>query len=262
MRKYLTISMAAGALLALVGASLAIAAKPTKVVQGNLELTVNGDFFPKKLPKKRFAPIGLNISAKIRTKDGSHPPALREFNVETDKNGGINTKGYPTCRSGQLQARPSNEALRVCRPALIGRGKTTAQVEFAEQPPVAVDSDLLVFNGGTRGKRTTLYVHAFFNAPIRGAIVTTVKTRPISKGRYGTLAISNIPPIANGAGSVTDFNLTINKKYTVKQRGKRVRKSILFARCQGGKIVARGEAKFDDRTRVKAEVLRTCRARG
>jgi hypothetical protein len=259
MRKYLTISLAVGALLALVGASLAVAEPPTKVRQGNLEVIVNGGFFPKKLPKKKFGGIGLNISAKFRTLDGTHPPALKEFNLETDKNGYIDTKGYPTCKSGQLQARKSKDALKVCGKALVGEGKTTVEVAFRDQAPVDVNSDLLVFNGGTAGGKTTLYVHAFFNAPITGAIVTTVKTKKISKGRYGTLAVSNIPIIGNGAGSVTDFNLTINKKFTYKGK----KKSVLNLKCTDGKIFARGEATFyNDPTRIKAEVLRTCKPQG
>lgn len=259
MRKYLTISMALVGLLALVGASLAFAAKPTTVRQGNLILTVNGDFFPKKLPKKKYAPVGFEVSAKLRTKDGSHPPALKAFNVETDKNGYIDTTGYPTCRSGQLQARNTVDALKVCRKALIGRGKTTAQINFPEQTPFSLKSDLLVLNGGTKGKKTTLFIHAYLSSPVTAAIVTTVKTKRIKKGRYGILAVSSIPRIAGGAGAVTDFNLKIDKKFVYKGK----KRSVLGGRCPDGKLVARGEALFYDAPdRVKAEVLRTCKQRG
>lgn len=259
MRRYLTIFMAAGALLALVGASLAIASKPTEVRQGNLKFKVNGDFFPKKLPKKKSGPVGLKITSWFNTVDGSPPPALKEFNVETDKNGYIDTTGYPVCKSGQLQARKSEDALKVCKKALVGKGKTTVEVEFADQPAIDVKSELLVFNGGTQGGKTTLYVHAFFNAPITGAIVTTVRTKKIHKGRYGTLAVGKIPKIGNGAGSVKFFTLTINKKYTYKGK----KRSVLNLKCADGKVRARGEAKFyNDPTRVKAEVLRTCTPKG
>jgi hypothetical protein len=220
---------------------------------------VNGDFFPKKVSKKKYSGIGLKISAKIRNADGTHPPALKAFNVETDKNGYIDTTGYPKCRSGQLQARNSKDAKRVCGKALVGKGKTTVEVEFAEQPPIDVDSELLVFNGGTQGGKTTLFVHAFFNAPITGAIVTTVKTKKIKKGRYGTLAVSAVPKIANGSGSVKSFDLTINKKFTYKGK----KRSVLNLKCPDGKILARGEAQFyDSPTRIKAEVLRTCTGKG
>ncbi|MEZ5076435.1 MAG: hypothetical protein R2725_03220 [Solirubrobacterales bacterium] len=256
----MTISLAVGALLALVGASLAFAAKPVTVRQGNLKLKVNGNFFPQKLPKKKFAGVGLKVSSWVSTVDGTHPPALKEFNVETDKNGYIDTTGYPKCKSGQLQARTTDDALKVCKQALVGKGKTTVEVEFADQPPIDVNSELLVFNGGTKGGKTTLYVHAYFNAPITGAIVTTVKTKKIHKGPYGTLATSRIPEIGNGAGSVTFFTLTINKKFTYKGK----KRSVLNARCANGKLRARGEATFyDDSTKIKnAEVLRPCTPKG
>src|SRR5215207_3296961 len=95
MRKYLVITMAVGALVALAVAGSATAEKPVKVVAGNLELTFNGGFTPKTLSKTKQTPITLNVSGKIRTKDGTHPPAMKQFDLETDKNGAINVKGLP-----------------------------------------------------------------------------------------------------------------------------------------------------------------------
>jgi len=258
MRKYLITTTAVGLLLALVATSIAVAEKPVKTRVGNLELTFNGGFFPKKLPKKKMAPIGLWLSGQIKNVDGTHPPAMRKFVVETDKNGSVFTKGYPKCSAGKLQARNSKEARRVCKKALIGGGKTKVEVEFAEQPPILVDSELLAFNGGTRGGTTTFYVHAYLSQPVVAAIVTTVKIKKIKKGRYGLKSTASIPVIAGGAGSVKFFKLTINKKY--KYKGKR--RSILNLRCRDGKVQARGEAIFDDGTKAKAEVLRTCKRKG
>jgi hypothetical protein len=250
---------AVAALVVLLGVSIAMAAKPTTIRQGNLILTVNGDFFPKKVKKKTYSPVGFWVSAKLRTKDGSHPPALKAFNVEADKNGYIDTTGYPICKSGELQARNSEDAMRVCGKTLVGKGTTTVEVAFRDQAPVDVDSELLAFNGGTKGGKTTLYIHAFFKSPITGAIVTTVKIKKIRKGRYGTLAVSSIPIIGNGAGSVTDFKLTIDKKFTYKGK----KRSVINARCADGKALARGEALFyNDPTKIKATLLRTCTGTG
>src|SRR5882672_5154675 len=102
MRKYLMLIVALGALVGLVVVSAASATKPTVTEVGNLRLTVNGDFIPHTLPKHKLAPIALTASGKIETLDGSHPPALKEFIVETDKSGAIDTKGYPVCRKPQL----------------------------------------------------------------------------------------------------------------------------------------------------------------
>jgi hypothetical protein len=88
-------------LIALSLAANATAEKPVVVEAGNLKLTFNGGFSPKALSKTKPTPIKLNVSGQIATKDGTHPPALKEFILETDKNGGVNVKGYPVCKAGQ-----------------------------------------------------------------------------------------------------------------------------------------------------------------
>lgn len=237
---------------------IAGAAKPTKVRAGNLEIEVNGDFKPHALSKTELTPIKFEVEAKIRDVNGGHPPALKEFNVEADKNSAVTVKGYPACKSSQLQSTDTNTALKVCKPALIGEGKTTVEIAFPEQPPIPVNSRLLVFNGGLSGGTTTYLVHAYITVPTPAAIVTTVKIKKINKGRYGIGAIATVPKIAGGSGSVKSFELFIDKKFTYK--GKKV--SVLSAKCPDGKLQARGEAVFADGTRAKAEVVRPCTPKG
>jgi hypothetical protein len=247
MRKYLMLTMALAALIAVSVAGLATGAeKPVTVEAGNLKFTFNGGFKPNKLPKKKLAPITLTASGKIQTKDGSHPPALKEVVVETDKNGAINVKGLPKCTSGKLQSRDTGAAEKACPKAIIGTGQTTVGVKFPEQPEIDVDSKLLVFNGGFSGGTTTLYIHAYFSAPVTGAIVTTLKIKKHPNGRYGLKTVATIPKIAGGSGSVKTFNLTINKK------------GVLTAKCPDGKLQAKAAAKFDDGTVAKATIIRTC----
>ncbi|HEX8754625.1 MAG TPA: hypothetical protein VF731_14525 [Solirubrobacterales bacterium] len=231
---------------------------PVTVRAGNLELTFNGGFSPKALSKKTLTPITLTAEGQIKTVDGTHPPALKEFILETDKNGAVNTKGYPTCKSSKLQARDTNAALKVCKSALIGEGKTNIEVAFPESKPIPVNSKLLVFNGGTAGGTTTLYIHAYITVPTPAAVVTTVKIKKIHNGRYGLKSVATIPKIAGGSGSVTSFELKIHKTYTYK--GKKV--SVLSAKCTDGKLQAQGTAKFADGTTAEAEIIRTCTPKG
>lgn len=240
------------------GAFAGAAEKPVKVRAGNLELTFNGGFTPKALPRKKPAPINLNVSGKIATLDGQHPPAMRQFFLETDKAGSIFVKGYPTCTAGKLTSQDTRAAKRVCGPAIMGTGKTDIQVQFAESKPIPVKSDLLLFNGGEKGGVVTLYIHAYITVPVPAAVVTTVKVKKINKGRYGLHSTASIPKIAGGAGSVLTFNLNVGKKYRYK--GKQV--SMLTLKCPDGKILARGEAVFEDGTKVKAGVVRTCTPKG
>ena len=88
--------------------------------------------------------------------------------------------------------------------------------------------------------------------------MTTVKIKKIKKGRYGLLSVASIPKIAGGSGSVTSFNLKIDKKYTYK--GRKV--SVLSAKCPDGKLQAKATAIFADGTKAAAEFVRTCKGKG
>lgn len=248
MRKYLMLTMAIAALVAVSVAGIATGAnKAVTVEAGNLVVTVNGGFSPSKLPKKKLVPISFNASGKIATKDGTHPPALQKVILKTDKNGAINVKGIPVCKSGQLQSRDTKAAEKACPKAIIGTGTTTVEVQFPEQKPIDVDSKLLVFNGGQSGGTTTLFIHAYFSAPVTGAIVTTVKVKKKKEGRYGLNSVATIPKIAGGSGSVKTFNLTINKS-----------KGVLSAKCPDGKLQANATSFFSDGTKAEATIIRTC----
>ena len=238
--------MAIAALIAVSVAGIATGAKPVTVEAGNLVVTVNGEFKPAKLPKNKLAPISLFVSGKIATKDGTHIPAVKEVLVETDKNGTINVKGLPKCKSGQLQARTTSAAEAACKKAIIGNGQTTAEVEFPEQGKINVPSKLIVFNGGFSGGTTTLYIHAYFSAPVSGALVTTLKIKKINNGRYGLLTKATIPKLAGGFGSIKSFNLKIDKK------------GVLMAKCPDGKIQAKATSIFSDGTKATAPIIRTC----
>jgi hypothetical protein len=260
MLKLLTLTAAILAALAVTAAGFASAAGegPVTVQVGNLVFVANGGFTPKALSKKTMEPIALKVEGKIKTTDGSHPPALKEVVIEGDKNAEVNSKGIPTCSSGQLQSRDTKAAEAACGPAIIGTGTTTVEVAFPEQTPIPVNSKLLLINGGTSGGTTTWYVHAYFNAPVTGAIVTTIKIKKKANGRYGTLSVASIPKIAGGAGSVTSFQLTVNKD--VKVGGKTLHPIV--AKCADGKLQVHGEAKFADGTKAAAEVIRTCTPKG
>lgn len=252
MRKYLLPMLAIGALGALVVGTTG--ASGTTVRVGNLIVTGNGSFSPKALSRTEPTPVALSISGRIKTADGSHPPAIRKLLIEGDKNVTFTTEGLPACTSSQLQAQSTKAAEAACGDAILGQGSTTVSIAFPEQPPIPAKSPLLLFNGGEKGGVTTLYAHAYLTQPIVTAVVTTIKVQRVSNGRYGIRSTASVPVIAGGSGSPTGFSLLINKKYTYK--GKKT--SVLTAKCPDGKLLGSAEATFDDGTRAKTDVVSTC----
>jgi hypothetical protein len=234
MRRNFVLALALSAVLALVVAAVALAKYDTYRV-GNVVLKADGGVSPKKLPRKKYAPVTVRVRGQISAADGTHPPAFRELVADFDKNGKINTKGLATCKSGQLVARDTTSAKRVCGKSVVGSGKGTIEISFPEQKPIPVTAPITVFNGGTKGGKTTLYIHTFITVPVPSAVVTTVTIKKVKKGRYGLSTVSKIPVIAGGSGSVLTFDIKFHRTY--KYKGKK--QSYFLARCTDGKFKAR-----------------------
>jgi hypothetical protein len=258
MRKRLICTTALVVALVAALAGLASADKPTIVQVGNLKLTLNGGFSPKALPKNKLAPITLNVSGKIETLDGKHPPALKEVIVDTDKNGAINAKGLPVCTAGKLNAQDTVHAKAICKSAIVGEGITNVEVEFPEQKPFIAKSKLLAFNGGVKGGVTTIFIHAYLSAPVSAAVVTTVKVSKEHNGRYGTKSVATIPKIAGGYGSVKEFSLTFGRSFSYKGK----KQSYLLAKCPDGHLNAHATSIFSDGSKLSGSFVRACTPKG
>ncbi len=257
MRKRLTWILVAAAAIAVAVGGMA-AAKPTTVVLGNLVFKIDGGVKPKALPKKKMAPITLELSSEISTKDGSHPPAIQTFEAEFDKNGTINAKGMPVCKRGKIEARDTQAAKAACKSAIVGEGFAEAEVEFAESKPFKARGPLIVFNGGVKGGKTQLYVHVYANVPAPTAFITPVTVTKIHSGKYGNKVVSKIPSIAGGAGSTIKFEIKNHKIFTYKGK----KQSYLLAKCATGKFFARGAGKFSDGSSLKGAITTPCTPKG
>lgn len=257
-RLTLVLSVAALLVLTVVGLALAKGEKPIVVTVGNLRLTANGNFSPTALPRSKFAPITLNLSGKIETLDHTHPPAVREVIIETDKNGTINAKGLPVCTSGKLQAQTTAKARAICKPAIVGEGTTQVEVAFPEQRPFVIKSELLVFNGGVSGGKTKVFVHAYLSSPVSAAVVVPVTVSRIHHGRYGLKTVAKVPKIAGGYGSPLSFSVKVGRKFTYKGK----RQSYLLAKCPDGHLQAKGVGIFSGNVRLAGSLVRTCTPKG
>lgn len=220
--------------LGIAGVASALKLTTTTVRAGNLQVTFGGGIHQRTLPKHKFAPLKHTIFGRIETTDGTHPSAFRELILDVDKDVKINTKGYPVCKAGQLEARDTKSAKRVCGKTIVGEGEATAEIAFPEQAPIKVPSPLLVFNGGESGGKVTLLIHAFITVPAPAAIVTTVT---IQRKGTGVHAIAKIPVIAGGSGSALNFRFTLGKTYRYKHK----KVGYFEARCPDGVFKVRSK---------------------
>ena len=245
-RKLTTVVAAVALAIAVLAAGGAGAAPSTTTVVGNVETEFGVGFSPKALPEKGAVPIPSSFWWNVRTKDGSHPPALKEFRIRSDKHAELDVKGVPMCQLPGSGPRLDPAAIRkACGPAIVGTGRIKGIVEFPGRGPVGFGGKLLAINGGVEGGVTSLFVHTFLAAPVTAEIVITMQVKRIHKGRYGMESITTIPKITSGHGSVTYFKLKLDK-------------GIFLATCPDGRLRTRGTAVFADSTKAAATVVRPC----
>ncbi len=238
--------------------ALAAVASGETVRAGNLILELEGSVSPKALSKTKFEPISLNVEGGIATADGSQPPATKEIIVDTDKNGMVNPTGLPACSIAKIEATNTESAEKACPKAIVGKGVTDVRVLFPESTPFTAEGPLVLFNGGSKGGKALLLIHAYVNVPTPTAIVTTITISKEHDGVYGTHSVALVPTIAGGAGSVTKFRLTIHRLFTYKGR----KESYLVARCFTGHFYAHVTAKFVNGTEISGSVVKACQKKG
>jgi hypothetical protein len=226
MRRNLMLALALAAVLSLGVVAVANAVQIT-LRAGNIVTTFGGTTSPKALPKNKFVPISSNIFGKIGTANGNHPPALREVEFDIDKDIKINVKGYPACKAGQLEARDTKAAMKVCGSTVLGSGEAHVEIAFPEQKPIVVKSPLTIFNGGESGGKVKLLFHIFITVPVPAAVVTEVT---ITRKGTGIHSVAKIPVVAGGSGSALDFKFKLSKTFSYK--GKKV--GYVEAKCPDG----------------------------
>ncbi len=243
MGKRLIRAVSIGIVLGTIVTASAIA-KPEVVRVGNLFLRDNGGILPSKLPRHEQVPVSASLNAQIGTNDGTHPPAIESVVVDFDKTIQVHAEGLPVCREHQLTARSSVDAKRACPDAIVGSGQGEVEVAFPEQAPLIAKGPITLFNGGVSGATTHLFIHTYVNVPAPTAVIVAVEMTHIHRGHFGLHTVSKIPAIAGGAGSVTKFQLTIDRTFTYKGR----KESYLTASCPTGLYYTEGKVQFTDGT--------------
>ena len=253
-RKLVVVALAALAVL-VIGSS---AADAIKLRAGNIIIVADGGFTPTKLPRHKNAPITIYGGGKISTVNGELPPILETIDIEFDRHGAVDTVGLPFCRPGQLEATTVDQARAACKTAIVGKGSGSAIVKFPEQAPIPASSPITIFNGPKKHGNPTVLAHAYLAQPVVTTFVVPVEIERIHKGIYGYRTHGKIPKIAGGAGVPIKGNLKIGKKWTFKG----VEHSYISARCETGRLQARGQFRFKDGTFLSGTFLRPCQVRG
>lgn len=190
---------------------------------GRLEVDFKAAVTPRQLPRRGFAPVGATIAGTIGTESGGHPSALREAAVSVDEGIEVDTKGLAVCARRRLESLDVAGARRACRTAIVGHG--LARVGLASSGAV-LRAPLTLFNGGTSGDVTRLFIHGAARAT-DGALVAVAQIRRRENGLEATW---RLPRILEGDGSLLGFTLQIRRRFAASGR----RHSYLSGHCPDG----------------------------
>jgi hypothetical protein len=206
----------------------------------SIVVSATATLHPRALPDKGVAPVRLSNVTRIKTKDGSQPPVLKQILFRLDKHGTVDTKGLPVCTVAKLSTATPEQARQRCAGALVGEGLGKARVAMPGKAPVTITSPLSFFNGPPSGGRPTLLAHAYETVPAPKALVVPITIERTKHGRYGYLAVVEIPPVAEGFGAPTLAEATLGR--TRERGGKTV--GYLNAYCAGGRLQVYGKLIF------------------
>jgi hypothetical protein len=253
--KRLRLPIAIIGLIALLGGASAGA---TQIVAGNLVIDFGFGSAPKALPTDHDAPIRFWGHTNIRSRDGSAPEPVTNVVVEFDKFGHVETRGLAKCSRAKLVATTPRGARRLCPGAIVGTGFGKAAVNFPEQGEITAGSPVTFFNGPEIGGDPSVIIHAHLDVPAPTTYLVPVRIERIHKGVYGYRIEADIPPIAGGYGTPTDFRFNIDRDW--KFQGKDL--SYVYARCPSSRVLrARIEAHFGEETVLRGTFTDPCRVR-
>lgn len=254
MHKRLTLFASLAVLVALaIPATAALAGETVSGPDGNTQ-SIEASVAPKQLYKKRALPATLKVEVKTGTTaaDGVPSPAVHGV-IDFDRNLSLATKGLPTCTAQQLQNTTTEAAELACGKAKIGSGSaiTLLPLSVLYTEPTKVTA----FNGAPQGGKPVVLLHAYGTSPIQTTLVLVGTVSNYGKEGYGPRLDVTVPPIAGGAGVITDFRVKIQRSWTYK--GKKM--SFVNARCPASKkLKYRGAFTYADGVTINAAATQSC----
>lgn len=207
-----------------------------------LPLPYDFGFSPTRLSRTEPTPGTLQIGGHYATEDGSHPPALRKLRLQLDRDFDFQAKKVPACSPSSLDDRiPDLEA--ACRTSIVGRGSLSVEILYMDATPISLTVPLIVFGDGGGRSGPNFAIYGVIGVPSPTVLFIPMEVRRRPGARYGWSASIEIPKIAAGVGSITDFRFRIGKR-------------VVTATCPDGKLQTRGSALFADGQRITGSVVR------
>jgi hypothetical protein len=192
----------------------------------NVRATFTGWLTPRSLPRAAGVPVSLHMRGQLEPREGHEPPQLRRIKIAINRHGRVSTWGLPACTPGRLDATDSKGALASCRGSLVGTGRFTAHVSVPEQSPFPAIGRVLAFNGVAAGHHVIL-AHIFGTDPVPTTQVLVMRFGHEHGGAFDTTLTSRMPEAAEKWGYATGFALTLDRRYTYRDR----LRSVISANC-------------------------------
>jgi hypothetical protein len=244
----------AGAIVLLVVAS----AYALKIEIDKTVVSATASISPRALPSHGNAPVGVTNVTRIKTKDGSQPPTLKQIVFIFDRNGSVNTKGLPVCTAAKLAGTTPTQARQRCAGAIVGEGVGKAEIRLPGMAPTNMTTPLTFFNAPPEGGKPSLIAHAYETVPVPKTLLVPFSIERIHQGRYGFRVTIQLPEIAEGYGAATLAKATVGT--TWKSGGKTA--GYTNAHCEGGRLQVHGTLTFTDGSFFPGTLTSPCHVLG
>lgn len=179
--------------------------------KGNVQVSLNGGFSPRKLPRNKIAPVVVRLSGGVRTSDAAPLPRVNRLKLELGWRGRMNTRGLPVCSAVRLRGLASGQALASCGASQVGQGSLNARIFLPGQPPFAIKANLLAFNGRTKVGRRAVLVHAYTSDPPISFVIPFVVRR--SDGLFKTTLVTTIRRAVGTWPHVARFQIEVGRTF-------------------------------------------------
>jgi hypothetical protein len=230
-----------------------------------VRVSLDGSFSPKRLQRDHFSPVSISLRGAVQGAEGQLPPPIGRIDIDFGSNAILKTTGLATCRRGDLVARDLRHAMDVCGPALVGKGRVVAYLEFPDGEPHKVKAHLLAFNG--RSKEPDAVVWGFvspYEPAIPASFVLPFYLQGIASGEFGHRIRAPVFHNPSSFWRLSRFSVTLGRRYLAEGK----RRSYLDARCplppkfdSLSIPLARATYRFAPDPAISVDIYRVCRVR-